>query len=257
MSTFCIVIVSLLDALSRRDTYNFFFFFQAEDGIRDAQESRGLGDVYKRQVSTQSTGGWQGFSMGGHGGLNILPQKSWNVWNRDNIEKVRKDEKEHAEAEAAKRKQTLDVQFEGKLQELRAKKRKRPSPEKDGYDGGDVGELALPDDGGHVNLFAEEEAADGNEEYAKEKAQEELAEKKRWQVQLGRSNTYGGEDINHVPWYSRNGPEAMPITNEHRARLEADKRAGEVCRHGWIPIFMAHDSWDRSTCFRLSNDGPN
>ena len=28
----------------------FFFFFQAEDGIRDAQESRGLGDVYKRQM---------------------------------------------------------------------------------------------------------------------------------------------------------------------------------------------------------------
>eukprot|EP00658_Telonema_sp_P-2_P028730 TRINITY_DN21967_c0_g2_i1.p1 TRINITY_DN21967_c0_g2~~TRINITY_DN21967_c0_g2_i1.p1 ORF type:complete len:192 (+),score=31.23 TRINITY_DN21967_c0_g2_i1:61-636(+) len=27
-----------------------FFFFQAEDGIRDAQESRGLGDVYKRQA---------------------------------------------------------------------------------------------------------------------------------------------------------------------------------------------------------------
>ena len=25
------------------------FFFQAEDGIRYAQESRGLGDVYKRQ----------------------------------------------------------------------------------------------------------------------------------------------------------------------------------------------------------------
>ena len=29
---------------------NCVFFFQAEDGIRDAQESRGLGDVYKRQV---------------------------------------------------------------------------------------------------------------------------------------------------------------------------------------------------------------
>ena len=26
------------------------FFLQAEDGIRDAQESRGLGDVYKRQL---------------------------------------------------------------------------------------------------------------------------------------------------------------------------------------------------------------
>ena len=28
-----------------------FFFFQAEDGIRDLVRSRGLGDVYKRQVS--------------------------------------------------------------------------------------------------------------------------------------------------------------------------------------------------------------
>ena len=27
-----------------------FFFFQAEDGIRDRSPSRGLGDVYKRQV---------------------------------------------------------------------------------------------------------------------------------------------------------------------------------------------------------------
>ena len=31
-----------------------FFFFQAEDGIRDAQESRGLGDVYKRQTEGQA-----------------------------------------------------------------------------------------------------------------------------------------------------------------------------------------------------------
>ena len=28
----------------------FFFFFQAEDGIRDLVRSRGLGDVYKRQT---------------------------------------------------------------------------------------------------------------------------------------------------------------------------------------------------------------
>ena len=29
-----------------------FFFFQAEDGIRDLVRSRGLGDVYKRQGKT-------------------------------------------------------------------------------------------------------------------------------------------------------------------------------------------------------------
>ena len=31
-----------------------FFFFQAEDGIRDLVRSRGLGDVYKRQVTYKS-----------------------------------------------------------------------------------------------------------------------------------------------------------------------------------------------------------
>ena len=30
--------------------YGCCFFFQAEDGIRDLVRSRGLGDVYKRQV---------------------------------------------------------------------------------------------------------------------------------------------------------------------------------------------------------------
>ncbi len=29
-----------------------YFFFQAEDGIRDVERSRGLGDVYKRQDYT-------------------------------------------------------------------------------------------------------------------------------------------------------------------------------------------------------------
>ena len=32
------------------DQTPFDFFFQAEDGIRDPEMSRGLGDVYKRQV---------------------------------------------------------------------------------------------------------------------------------------------------------------------------------------------------------------
>ena len=34
----------------------FFFFFQAEDGIRDLVRSRGLGDVYKRQATGWGSG---------------------------------------------------------------------------------------------------------------------------------------------------------------------------------------------------------
>ena len=40
----------------------FFFFFQAEDGIRDLVRSRGLGDVYKRQI-VLSLGFWVCFEI--------------------------------------------------------------------------------------------------------------------------------------------------------------------------------------------------
>ena len=45
VKTYC-----LLRDMVRDFTYR-TFFFQAEDGIRDVERSRGLGDVYKRQVS--------------------------------------------------------------------------------------------------------------------------------------------------------------------------------------------------------------
>ena len=41
--------VILLFIVSGQVVCIFFFFFQAEDGIRDLVRSRGLGDVYKRQ----------------------------------------------------------------------------------------------------------------------------------------------------------------------------------------------------------------
>ena len=43
MTGVCVVVSTLVQ------TVCVFFFFQAEDGIRDLVRSRGLGDVYKRQ----------------------------------------------------------------------------------------------------------------------------------------------------------------------------------------------------------------
>ena len=40
----CLVVLMVM-----RRGFASFFFFQAEDGIRDLVRSRGLGDVYKRQ----------------------------------------------------------------------------------------------------------------------------------------------------------------------------------------------------------------
>ncbi len=47
--------------------------------------------------------------MGGHGGLNILPQKSWNVYGRENRLKVARDEAQHAEEEKIRMEKQREV----------------------------------------------------------------------------------------------------------------------------------------------------
>ncbi len=41
-----------------------YFFFQAEDGIRELVRSRGLGDVYEGQVVQRQPAGWLLVSVG-------------------------------------------------------------------------------------------------------------------------------------------------------------------------------------------------
>eukprot|EP00658_Telonema_sp_P-2_P044293 TRINITY_DN32157_c0_g1_i1.p2 TRINITY_DN32157_c0_g1~~TRINITY_DN32157_c0_g1_i1.p2 ORF type:complete len:102 (-),score=7.33 TRINITY_DN32157_c0_g1_i1:127-432(-) len=58
------------------------FFFQAEDGIRDAQESRGLGDVYKRQTSYRMSSNrsgkvWDSKSMSA---VDMTPPVKGAIW---------------------------------------------------------------------------------------------------------------------------------------------------------------------------------
>ncbi|XP_023634461.1 leukocyte receptor cluster member 1 homolog isoform X2 [Capsella rubella] len=71
--------------------------------------------------------------MGGHGGLNILPQKRWNVYNFDNREKVRKDEEAAAREEQIKREEARKRDAESRLEVLRNVRGlaplKRASPE--------------------------------------------------------------------------------------------------------------------------------
>ncbi|XP_074560541.1 uncharacterized protein LOC141816697 isoform X2 [Curcuma longa] len=79
--------------------------------------------------------------MGGHGGLNILPQKRWNVYNYENREKVRKDEEAAAREEQLQREQSRRRDAEFRLDRLRLARgihHQQPAP---------------VDDSHHFNLF--------------------------------------------------------------------------------------------------------
>lgn len=52
--------------------------------------------------------------MGGHGGLNILPQKSWNVYGRENRLKVSRDEAKFEEESKLKRERHIQAEREAR-----------------------------------------------------------------------------------------------------------------------------------------------
>ncbi|KAL2321581.1 hypothetical protein Fmac_025960 [Flemingia macrophylla] len=88
--------------------------------------------------------------MGGHGGLNILPQKSWNVYNFDNREKVRRDEEQAAKEEQLKREQAQKRDSEFRLHRLRAARGLEPlipPPPSEPHSS------SSSSDPGHINLF--------------------------------------------------------------------------------------------------------
>ena len=61
--------------------------------------------------------------MGGHGGLNILPQKKWNVYGRDNRLRVTRDEDAAAEREKKSLKEQRDREKDARYKALLNKQR--------------------------------------------------------------------------------------------------------------------------------------
>ena len=57
--------------------------------------------------------------MGGHGGLNILPQKKWNVYNWDNRIKVSKDEAKVRKELNKKSKFLKEKKFNDKISKIK------------------------------------------------------------------------------------------------------------------------------------------
>ncbi|PIN20739.1 hypothetical protein CDL12_06591 [Handroanthus impetiginosus] len=95
--------------------------------------------------------------MGGHGGLNILPQKRWNVYNYENREKVRRDEEAAAKEEQIKREEERKREAKSRLDKLRqlrglSSQGSEPADEKPSSSSIET-ESKSECDSKHINLF--------------------------------------------------------------------------------------------------------
>ncbi|KAJ8751390.1 hypothetical protein K2173_016590 [Erythroxylum novogranatense] len=173
--------------------------------------------------------------MGGHGGLNILPQKSWNVYNYENREKVRRDEEAADREEQLKREQARKRDAEYRLQQLRTarglaplNKPTEPETERDDSE----------PKTNHINLFEgikifdpikeSENEKDGSQKKKQKKKKEEVrvvtAEDEKYRLGYG----VAGKGVK-LPWYlekrSRNSSDGVD-EDEGLLKEEKGKKGG-------------------------------
>lgn len=159
--------------------------------------------------------------MGGHGGLNILPQKKWNVYNYENREKVRKDEEAAAREEQLKREQSRKRDSEFRLQQLRRARGVDP-------DSAPTPPPVVQSDSNHINLFDGIKILDPVEVVGKVKEKEQGEEgNKRKKMKKEEVRVVGPEDEKYrlgygvagkgvkAPWYTTMRP-GMDLEDEER-----------------------------------------
>ena len=174
--------------------------------------------------------------MGG-GGLNILPQKSWNVWSAKNREIVARDEARHAAEQEAIQQKQHGVDQEWRVEELRRRKarpREAGAAEGGAAEGGGTEER----DGRPFNLFEQEERQHaergGNTQHEAEKKQREAREARREFRCLGeQADRYGEKRAE--PWYLSapslpTTEDAVPTVPERPAAVAAAKLAPRAGR---------------------------
>jgi len=149
--------------------------------------------------------------------MNLLPHKSWNVWNKDNIEKVKRDEKNDREVQLKKRKRQ-----EAAEQEIRYKFLKENSKKlfQDNPDHPKEEERLQ-----HINFFSEFETG-ANPEYEAEKKKDEEKRLK----QLGLATCYLGqgsaESMDVKPWYYEPNQEPE-LTEQQKLKTERFKNRAD------------------------------
>ncbi|KAI8374682.1 uncharacterized protein BYT42DRAFT_615814 [Radiomyces spectabilis] len=137
--------------------------------------------------------------------MNILPHKSWHVYNRKNIEKVRKDEAKAKQEEDAKRDRVIKAESEARLELLRHRATGRQSS--------DDAALVPASSTAGFRLFDDLETnAENEERKAEEKAKDE-----KWNRQI---TMYLDKDVKDTdtPWYAGRPKEDEKYIDKHVRR---------------------------------------
>ncbi|CAA9987918.1 conserved Plasmodium protein, unknown function [Plasmodium knowlesi strain H] len=93
--------------------------------------------------------------MGGHGGLNILPQKKWNVYRKDRQFKVNYDENKLIKEEEKKVRKKNEQAFENTISQLKRNAHQGTTHQSNAFQNNSQSEQNNQCQ--HINLFAEEE----------------------------------------------------------------------------------------------------
>lgn len=147
--------------------------------------------------------------MGGHGGLNILPHKSWNVYGAKQRQRVERDERIARDRAEAERRELDDAARDERWRELGASATDRD------------------DASGHVNLFAREQAAatKAEKEFARVRAEAEAS---------GTAFAGGARRDAREPWYARSREREGDGDAEERrslpSRARRDREEDEALR---------------------------
>ncbi|KAM6968371.1 leukocyte receptor cluster member 1 [Aplochiton taeniatus] len=156
--------------------------------------------------------------------MNILPKKSWHVRNKDNIERVRKDEAEAADQEREVQRRVERAEQEARTEFLRQKSRAALQISGGNRDDGERGEASGVVE--HLNLFPLEDSAEkkGNEEYQRDKKDE----KEKQERAIGLLVSLGPQPGTEVtPWYMKTSQDKEEDSKEKKDKDREEKNKGK------------------------------
>ncbi|CAD5116882.1 DgyrCDS5726 [Dimorphilus gyrociliatus] len=148
--------------------------------------------------------------------MNILHHKSWHVRNRNNIERVKRDEAKAAEEEKEKERKRSLAEQEARTNYLRNQARLR---------GSEPAATLVPKESRHINFFAEAEAGLKGKEVNEEHEKEKKEEKEAYEKKIGLLTYIGQSAVESQttkPWYFN--PKTQKRTRDSSSDSEADEK---------------------------------